>query len=181
MPSEKEPLVELNKVEIKTDNLILTPITEKHAQSIFEEFTDDITRYMYPKPSESIDGVKNFISSSLQGLEDGTNLQLVILKKATLEFLGCAGLHNVGRRDPELGLWIKKSAHGNSFGLEAITGIIKWARANIVFEYLKYPVDKRNIASRRIPERNDGIIRNEYKQLNEKGFELDEVEYWIYK
>jgi ribosomal-protein-alanine N-acetyltransferase len=178
---KKERRLNLSKVQIETNNLILKSIEEEYAQSIFDEFTDEITLYMFPKPAENIDGVKQFIVSSKKGLQDGSNLQLVILEKPALEFIGCAGLLNIGEKDPELGLWIKKSAQGNSYGLEAITEIIKWARGNMEFEYLRYPVDKRNFASRRIPERNGGIIKREYKKINQKGYELDEVEYWIYK
>lgn len=171
----------LLNVEIETTNLILKPINEKYAQVIFEEFTDEITLYMYPKPSESIDGIMEFILSSINDLENGTSLQLVALKKANLEFVGCIGLHNIDKDTPELGLWIKKSAQGNAYGLEAISALIAWAKSKINYEYLRYPVDKRNSASRRIPERNGGVIKKEYKTINQRGFELDEVEYWIYR
>lgn len=173
--------MDLSFVEINTDRLLLRPIGYSYTNDIFIEFTDEITLYMFPKPSENIEGVKEFISSSIKGLQEGHNLQLVILKKPALEFIGCVGLHSIGKKDPELGIWIKKSAHGNKFGNETITNIIEWARENIEFEYLRYPVDKRNYASRRIPERNNGIIKREFKSINQKGFELDQVEYWIYK
>jgi RimJ/RimL family protein N-acetyltransferase len=120
-------------------------------------------------------------ASSFNSLEKGNDLQMVILKKQLNEFIGCAGVHQIGAKDPELGIWIKKSAHGNKYGLETITALIAWARKNIDFNYLRYPVDKRNRASRRIPEQNGGIIKREFKGINQKGFELDEVEYWIYK
>jgi [ribosomal protein S5]-alanine N-acetyltransferase len=108
-------------------------------------------------------------------------LVLAILEEEKSEFLGLAGLHNIKSKTPEIGIWIKKSAHGNKYGLEAITAFIHWAKTNIDYTHLRYPVDKRNIASRRIPEMNGGIIMKEYKKINQRGFELDEVEYWIYK
>jgi RimJ/RimL family protein N-acetyltransferase len=82
--------------------------------------------------------------------------------------------------DPELGIWTKKSSHNNGYGIEAMNGLIEWVNKNIKFDYLKYPVDKRNKASRRIPERNNGKIVKEYKNKGLGGKELDEVEYWIY-
>ncbi len=39
---------------------------------------------------------------------------------------------------------------------------------------------KRNYSSRKIPELNGGIPVKKFKQLNLKGFELDEIEYRIY-
>lgn len=167
--------------KIETKRLLLVPINMSHANDIFRDFTAEITLYMYPKPAKQIDETLEFINSSLKGLANGTNLQLVILGKDTREFIGCAGLHHVGQIDPELGIWIKKASHGNGYGLEAISAMIAWARSNIQFEYLKYPVDKRNSSSRRIAELNGGVAKKEYRQVNQSGFELDEVEYWIFR
>ncbi len=171
----------LLSVKIETPHLSLIPISEQYAQCIFDEFTEEITRYMTPKPAKTIEETLQFIASSIRELKDGTTLQLIAIKKENSEFVGCIGLHNIGLQDPELGLWIKKSAHGNAYGLEAVTALIAWARANINFAYLRYPVDKQNYASRRIPERNGGIIMKEYSTVNQSGIELDEVEYWIYR
>jgi GNAT superfamily N-acetyltransferase len=170
---------DLRTVEIPTRRLLLRPITREYDEIIFREFTDEITHYMFPKPSENIEGVRGFITSAMRKLEAGIDLQTVILDKSTLEFLGCAALHAIGRPDPELGVWVRKSAHGRKIGLEAVTGLVDWARKNISFDHLRYPVDRRNVSSRRIAEANAGIVRTEYRKPNEKGFELDEVEYWI--
>jgi hypothetical protein len=59
---------------------------------------------MYPKPAKQIDETLDFINASLKGLENGTNLQLVIMVKVSKEFVGCAGLNNIGQVDPELGI-----------------------------------------------------------------------------
>ncbi len=174
-------IMNLLDVNIETNRLLLVPINRKYAEDIFRTFTAEITGYMYPRPATDISETLEFIDSSLKGLENGTNLQLVIVDKSFMEFLGCAGLHKVGQIDPELGIWIKKSSHGNGYGHEAITAVIGWARTHIQFEHLRYPVDKRNVPSRRIPERNGGVIRREYRKMNQNGFELDEVEYWIFK
>ena len=171
----------LQNVIIVSERLELNPITIKYAEIIFDCFNKYVTRYMYPRPADGIDETYQFINNSITGLRKGTNLQLVILKKENKEFIGCAGLNNVGKNDPELGIWIKEGEHKHGYGLEAINSIIQWARHNIEFDYLKYPVDKRNAASRRIPEMNSGIIKREYKKMNMNNFELDEVEYWIYK
>lgn len=61
-----------------------------------------------------------------------------------------------------------------------MTAFYDWACENISFDYIKYPVDKRNIPSRKIPESLGGVIAREYKSINQSGFDLDEVEYYIY-
>lgn len=140
---------------INTERLILKPIDYIFAEEIYRCFTQEITLYMFPKPSESIDGVKNFIASSIRNIDSGTELMLAITLKQTGEFIGCCGLHKISRH-PELGVWVKQSAHGNKYGLEAVSALVRWAKDNIDFEYLKYPVDRRNYASRRIAEQNGG-------------------------
>ncbi len=173
--------MDLRNVLIQTENLILKPIEQKYSEDIFQEFTDEISLYMFPKPKGNIDEIRQSIEVSIEKNHNGSNLQLVAISKKSSEFIGCVDLHSIQKKDPELGLWIKKEAHGNSYGLEAITLLIDWTNKNVEFEYLRYPVDKRNYASRRIAEINKGQIKKEYKDINQRGFELDTVEYWIYK
>lgn len=171
----------LSTVEILTERLLLKPIDMSYAEEIFTSFDKNVTHYMGPQPADTISETQAFIVYSLKSLQQGTNLQLVIIDKSNGDFFGCAGLHGIGEKDPELGVWLKSSAHGNGYGLEAMTALIEWAQNNIEFDYMTYPVDKRNTASRRIPEKNGGIIAREMKVMNASGFELDEVEYRIYK
>jgi RimJ/RimL family protein N-acetyltransferase len=65
--------------------------------------------------------------------------------------------------------------------LEAITAIKKWAEENLNYEYLRYPVDRRNIASRKIPEALGGKIFRQYDRVNMSGNNLRLLEYIIYQ
>ncbi len=171
--------MDLTTVEIKTARLKLVPINEGHILDVYKYFSIDITQYMYPQPTGDIEDTNTFIKESLIGLKNGTNLQLVILDNETDEFIGCVGLHHLERKDPELGVWVKKRAHSNGYGMEAIRGVINWAKENIEFEHLIYPVDRLNKASRRIPVSCGGKFMKSYKMLNMAKKELDIVEYWI--
>jgi [ribosomal protein S5]-alanine N-acetyltransferase len=171
----------LREVTILSDRLKQVPITMEYAEDIFKCFNKDITTYMYPKPADTIDETMGFINSSVESLNEGSDLQLVVLNRETNEFLGCSGLHNINDKEPELGIWIKKEAHHNGYGIEAMGAVLEWARKNIDFEYIIYPVDKRNHASRRIPESFNGEVKKGYKTVNLSGDELDIVEYWIYR
>jgi RimJ/RimL family protein N-acetyltransferase len=166
-------------VEISTPRLLLKPISMDYKEVIFSEFTEEITSYTYPRSAEHIVETETFIKQSLEGLKKGTNLEVVILAKDSQEFLGCAGLHALNK-EPTLGIWLKKSAQGNRYGLETITALKEWADENLDYEYLIYPVDKRNIASRKIPESLGGQIVKEYEKLNLSGNILHIVEYWIF-
>ncbi len=80
------------------DRIRLRSINETYASEMREEFTEEITRYMFPKPAESIEEVLAFISTSRKGMEDCRELVFAVLEKENEEFLGCCGLH--GKEDP---------------------------------------------------------------------------------
>lgn len=108
-------------------------------------------------------------------------MQLVIMDKASGEFLGCVGLHHIDKKDPEFGIWLKKEAHGNKYGVEAIAALKEWADDNLDYDYIRYPVVKENIASRKIAETVGGEPKREFMAKNANGDVMDEVEYWMYK
>ncbi|MFH1607788.1 MAG: GNAT family N-acetyltransferase [archaeon] len=173
--------LDTNKIKIRTEHLILEPISMKFKEDIFSEFTKEITTYMYPQPPKDIKETEKFILDSIRENHERKNMQMVILKKGSGEFLGCTGLHKVNTRNPELGIWIKKSAHGNKYGLETISALKKWADKELNYDYLYYPVAKENIASRKIPEILGGKLIKEFVGKNIKGKKMEEVEYRIYK
>jgi len=169
-----------SNVTIETKNLLLKSIAIDYAEDIFREFTSEITVFMSPQPAKKIEETIEFIETSIRGNVAGNNLQVVILRKENGEFLGNAGLHHVDRKNPELGIWIKKSAHGNAFGKEAMTALKEWADQNLDYEYILYPVVVENIASRRIPESFGGKVFREYDDVSADGRKMHLVEYRIY-
>ena len=168
-------------LRIETDRLILRPVEVSDAEEKYIYFDEEIIKYMYPKPAESVEETKSGIKKARLRMKKGNEIQFAIIMKKNKEFIGCAGLHSVDCKTPEFGIWTKKSSHGNGYGREAMTALHDWACDNIDFDYILYPVDKRNIASRKIPESLGGVIAKEYKENNASGFELDVVEYHIYK
>ncbi|HVZ66959.1 MAG TPA: GNAT family N-acetyltransferase [Patescibacteria group bacterium] len=165
---------------IESERLKLLPTSEKYAQDIYKELTQEITEYMYPKPADDISETLTFIKSSREKMEAGEQFQVVVLNKETGEFLGHGGINHLNSDTPELGIWIKKNAHGNKYGREAVTALKKWIDKNLYYKYIIYPVDKKNTASRKIAESLGGIVENEYLKTNLQGNVLDEVEYRIY-
>ncbi|MEX8494590.1 GNAT family N-acetyltransferase [Sphaerotilus sp.] len=169
----------LSTVRIESERVLLVPIHAGFRTVIFETFTARITRYMHPKPSDTVEEMGRFVSDSVAGLAAATNLQMVILSRSDEVFLGCIGLHGLDRPDPEMGLWLKEAVHGRGLGREAAGALIAWARAQGRFECVRYPVDRRNLASRKIPEAHGGVIAREFREVSGSGFELDLIEYRI--
>lgn len=177
---QRRKRIDLLSVSIESSRLLQVPIKLQHSIDIFQHFTIEVTKYMYPKPPADLSETERLVSYSMQDLENGTDLQLIIQDKTSKEFLGCSGLHHLRDRIPELGIWLKKEAQHKGYGPEAIGAIVRWARQHVRFSALKYPVDKRNIASKKIPESLGGVPVKEYKKINLSGELLDEIEYWIY-
>ena len=174
------PKPDLTTLNIEGERIRLTSISQAYERDIFEEFTSDIATYMIPKAANSIEETRAFIDSSLQSFTDANNLVFVILDKRTGEFLGCCGLHGRGDvKNPEFGIWLKRSAHGQGLGREAIRTLAEWAERHIRLESFLYPVDKRNRPSRKIPESLGGVVVEERKDEGMAGNVLDEVVYKI--
>ena len=166
-------------VRIESERVLLVPIHAGFTPPMFETFNARITRYMHPKPSDTVEEMERFVSESMAGLAAGTNLQMVILSRPDEAFLGCIGLHELDRPDPEMGLWLTEQAQGRGLGREAARALIAWARAQGRFACIRYPVDRRNLASRKIPEHHGGVIVQTFSDVSQSGFVLDLVEYRI--
>ncbi len=172
--------VDLNAVAIITDRLTLRPVTSAFTELIFAEFTPEITKYMLPSSPRHISETEQFIADTLEKRSRGSDLVLAILAKDTDEFLGCCGLH--GRenpREPELGIWLKKAAHGRGFGREAVAAVRDWAERHLIVDAFIYPVDRNNTASRKIAEALGGTIVRSEPIKTMSGGELDAVIYKI--
>lgn len=170
--------LDLTTLSIESKRLNLLSISDKYSADIFREFNDGIIRYMLPRPADHIEETLDFINDSLRGMREGWNLVLAITEMTSGEFLGCCGLHGEGRhRTPELGIWVKKSAHGNQYGQEAIHALVFWTFRHIDVDCLIYPVDRANIPSRKIPESLGGVIFEEREVRTARGGILDEVCY----
>jgi [ribosomal protein S5]-alanine N-acetyltransferase len=73
--NESQPIPE----SIETEHLLLKTISLEYKEDIFKEFTPEITVYMKPKPSETLQEVVDFIESSMKSNSEGSNFQIVII------------------------------------------------------------------------------------------------------
>ena len=154
----------LSEIVIETERQRLVPITQEFAEDILREFTPEITRYMIPLPASSMEDVLAFIENSQKNMQAGYEVVFAATDKTSGEFLGNVGLHGRDKiHTPHLGLWFKKAVHGKGYGGEAIRGVIDWAVTHLNIEVFRYPVDRANIPSRKIPESLGGKIVEEFK------------------
>ena len=165
--------------EIDSERLTLKILDSHMTKDVFDNFNSDVTTYMYPAPPKKIEESQMFVDATLEKIKNGVEAVYAITLKESGEFLGLCGIHNIPSGSPELGIWTKKSAHGNGYGFEAISTLISYLRQTIPFNHIIYPVDKRNRASRRIPIMHGGTLQREYEVVNQSGETLYILEYRI--
>ncbi|MSU75797.1 MAG: N-acetyltransferase [Candidatus Magasanikbacteria bacterium] len=168
-------------VTISTVRLLLVPTSLDIKEECFKEFDKEVTVFMAPVPAKTIADTEEFVNTSRRNMAEGKELVCAIFNKDTKEFLGHAGLHHIDTMTPELGVWIKKSAHGMHYGSEAMQALKKWADEHVDYEYILYPVAAVNVASRKIPESLGGKVIREYEKANGAGKKMSWVDYRIYK
>ncbi|MDP1603846.1 MAG: GNAT family N-acetyltransferase [Legionella sp.] len=168
------------QLTLESKRVKLIPISRKYAKDICREFTAEVTQYMWPSAPKTQTEINQHILDQRLKMQNEEEIALIIAEKSSLEFLGYTCLHKADSKTPELGIWLKKGAHGFNYGFEALNLLKTWAETNIEYDYLKYPVVRTNIPSCKIAEKMGGIIKDEYFKTSESGKLLDEVEYRFY-
>lgn len=172
-------MTDYTNVILESDRLKLVPICMEYAHALCINFTAEITRYMWPSAPKTQEEINQHVLLKQSQMRNGEEISMIITDKKLGEFLGYASVHQVNSKTPELGIWLKAGAQGHHYGYEAIQLLYDWAKQNLKFEHLKYPVSKDNLPSRKLAEKLGGYIGDEYIKISESGNELDEVEYWI--
>ena len=164
---------------ISTARLTIIPVNKQYADDIFRELTPKVATYLSFDPTGKIEDIYTFITKSQVNMRRGEEMPVVIINTVTNEFIGCAGVHKIRTGKPELGIWIKQSAYRQGYGKEVIQGLISWARNNLEFKFLTFPVAKANTPSRKLIESLGGIIVEEKTTTSPSGKVLDEVIYRV--
>lgn len=163
--------MDLNK-KLYSERLVLIPVTRDYIEDIFENFNDTVTRYMYPCPAKYISETSHVVDKFIENRENGLEVVYAITLLKSGEFIGLAGLHSITKEIPELGIWTKLSSHGNHYGREAVGAVIDFARQSGI-KKVCYPVDVRNIASKKIPIYYGGVLVKENEtEITPDGREL---------
>ena len=133
---------------LETERLIIQP----YSNSFLEEYYNEITKYQYPDSFSNINTANEIVSGFVKDMEQGNMLELVILTQEG-EFIGSMEAFGIKEKTPEIGLWLKRSAHGKGYGYEALKGLLDHLNATGKYQYYIYEVDVRNVASIRLVEK----------------------------
>lgn len=170
---------DLTTLILDSERLRLLPVSEAYTELIFREFTPEVATYMHPRPASERLETEAFVEAAKRANREGSSLNMVITDRESGDFLGCMGLHKLADKRPEFGIWVKQSAHMHGYGREAIHALKRWADQHIPYDYLIYPVDSRNMASRKIPESLGAAIISQYDDTGGMGQDLTLIKYRI--
>ena len=146
-------------IVILSARLHLSQFQMADAEEVFACITPSITRFMRWDPPSWSEYVARCEARSQA--PDPTTFSFVIRRRDSNECLGMAAVEQCDTESPELGLWMKESAHGQGFGREVVAAVAAWAHKTLGKESFIYPVAVQNTASRRIAEGLHGeIIEN---------------------
>lgn len=168
------------KLKIKTGRLDLVPLSEEHVQDFFKGYTAKVATFMRRMPATELFETKAFIQRKQKKMSEGMNVNLAILSQNGKKFCGTVSLHGLNTPTPGFAIWLIEKAQGKGYGTEALKALKTWADQNIKYEYLLYPVAKKNFASCRLAEKLGGKIVREYHEKKSNGKRLKCYEYRIY-
>lgn len=163
----KKKHTDYNHAEIiKTQRLILLPVSHVDVEDIYSSFTSDVTIYMMPAPAKDMKAQIKVINGFIKNMERGKTCMYSI-KTDDGEFLGLVGIHNLDTLAPKFGIWLKNTAHSHGFGREAVQGV--YDTYCKLYSKFTYRVDERNISSRKIAESLGGVVKGEMQILKGMG------------
>ena len=146
-------------IVINSPRLQLSQFQITDAEEVFACITPSIARFMRWEPPSWSEYLAR-CEARLQA-PDLNTFSFVIRRRDSKECLGMTAVEACDTESPELGLWMKESAHGQGFGREVVAAVAAWAHETLGKKSFIYPVAVQNIASRRIAEGLHGeIIEN---------------------
>ncbi len=150
---------DLTTIAFQSDRLDFRSIDVTLAETVFETFTPEVTRFMIPRapriPAES----EQFLRESLARMRRGEEIVLSIHSAVTGRFIGMCGIHpRSNAATPELGIWIREDAQKRGYGSEAIHALIQWGSTHLICDHFLYVVHAHNHPSRVVAEANGGTI-----------------------
>lgn len=173
--------MDVSHIQIETERLRLVPRSTKDAEQIFLEYRDPVIQYMNYGPPESLETLLDRIKKTNAEMKAGKLLLMSILLKETGEFLGCMALEDLKEENPEMGGWLKKSAHGHGYGREAAAALKHWAEENLEYDHILWPCATANIPSCKLAESLGGKVHREYEKTTDRGTVWPFFDYWITK
>ncbi|MCP4181531.1 MAG: GNAT family N-acetyltransferase [bacterium] len=114
-----------NKVEFRTERLLLRPAEAHDAKAIFKYRSDSETNKYQGWIPKTIEDVHNFLKKISPEIDIAeTWFQFVIIEIETSEIIGDLGLHFLDDEQAEIGCTLRKEKHRKGYATEALKSAI---------------------------------------------------------
>jgi RimJ/RimL family protein N-acetyltransferase len=174
-----------NKIELRTDRLILRAIDKKDANAIFKYRSDEITNQYQGWIPKKLEDVYDFIKKIATEINIvDTWFQLVIISRETGELIGDIGIHflDIENKQVEIGCTLGKSQHGKGYAIEALKQVMEFLFNQLDKHRIIASIDPNNIQSVRLMERLGFRKEAHFKEsISINGQWVDDIVYAILK
>ena len=170
-----------DQISLHTDRLKLVPINPDFLQDVFDGYRGSVVTYMNYDPAERIEDLAELIDQWQDNMKAGTMFFAAVVNKANEEFLGCMMINGIGKDIPEMGGWLKPTAHGSGFGREAAEAIRSWADEHLEFHHIVWPCAIENTASCKLAESLGGEIGRVHEYTSFRNTTYMFRDYWFRK
>lgn len=151
---------------LETDRLILRQVNNEDIRDLYEILSDeDVAKFEYFHPVQSIENAQKFIDRYTEELEDEEEITWGIVSKQNNKLIGtcCIGDFDKGARRAELGYAINQSQWGKGYATEALEAVLKFGFEIIDLNRIEATITPGNNASVRVLEKlhfiQEGIVR----------------------
>ena len=172
-----------NKLELRTERLVLRQIEAQDAKAIYKYRSDSVTnKYQgwIPETIEDVDSFLKKISSEIDIAD--TWFQFVIINIENSEIIGDLGIHFLDAEQAEIGCTLDKKQHGKGYATEALKSAIDYLFNKLNKHRIIGSVDPRNLKSIELVERLGFRKEAHFKEsLFINGEWLDDIVYAILK
>jgi ribosomal-protein-serine acetyltransferase len=180
MTHERSILIDIPG-ELIGDRIVVRPFRDADAERVYaaiQESVDHLRPWLpWADRHQSIDDTREFIRRTQADLFLRDSFAMGIFSRTDGRFLGGCGLGSRGWMIPafEMGYWIRKSAEGHGYVIEAVRLMTCFAFEVLEARRLVIRCDTRNLRSKAVPERLgyvlEGCLRN--SQMDTSGWPAD--------
>ena len=171
--------MDLSSISLRSERLLLNAFALQDAREAHAAATPTLARYMSWDPAPTLESFEQIWRIWLTMMVAGIDAAVAVRLASNGEFVGMAGLHHIVRSEPEVGIWIRETMHGQGFGREAVATLVSFAAAELGKHAVLYPVAEENLKSRRLAEALGGKLVGKGTLRKPSGVELPEVIYRI--
>ena len=163
-----------DQTTLRTQRLLLRPLRESDAPTLFGIFSDRrVTRYLSRPPWDTIDQALDLIAKDQQSLASGAYARFGIERIHGEELIGECSLFNLIERcrRAEVGYVLAFGAWGHGYMGEALISLLRFGFSQLMLNRVEADIDPRNAPSAKSLERlgfkKEGHLRERWIVGNE--------------